>query len=196
MPKTRLAFAIVVAALLSVFAASAANAAYSPPPFSADVPSGVAPGEEFSVTFDAGSTNCAWTLSPFNGQSAPAGSGSTYTVTLTAPDSAGTYTITAHCTWDPATVNPSVAAASDPAAVTPAVFTTSVSSDTLLAVPQTDTYSVQLVVSKDGDANTGDDTNGALPDTGGSNLTLLGIGAGLAVAGAAVTVAARRRKTA
>ncbi len=151
--KSRVAFAALAAALLSIFAAPAANAAYAPPPFSADVPSGVAPGEEFTVTFDSGSVNCDWSLDDFEGQSAPGGSGTTYTVTLTAPDEDGTFTITAHCTWDPEVVNESSAPASSSTAVTPAVFspTADDSSDTLLAVPQTDSYSVQIVVGDGGD---------------------------------------------
>jgi LPXTG-motif cell wall-anchored protein len=206
--KSRVALVALAAALLSIFAAPAANAAYAPPPFTADSPGTVGPGEEFTVTFDAGTINCAWALSPFNGQTAAAGSGSTYTVTLTAPEEDGTYTVTANCTWDPAPVGPTnapisnpVAATSNPAVVTPAVYSTSaVASDTLLAVPQTDSYSVQIRVGEDagsaGDNAADDegDENGALPDTGGSNLSLLAIGAGLVVVGAGVTVAARRRK--
>ena len=198
--KSRVALAALAAALLSIFAAPAANAAYAPPPFTADAPGTVTPGGDFTVTFDAGSVNCAWTLSPFNGQTAPAGSGSTYTVTLKAPEKDGTYTITAHCTWDPAVVAPiSAAADTNSNTVTPAVYSTSaaVSSDTLQAVPQTDAYSIQIVVGEG--SNAGDDEGsdkGVLPNTGGSNFTLLALGAGLVVVGAGVTVAARRRKTA
>jgi LPXTG-motif cell wall-anchored protein len=199
--KSRAALAALAVAVLSIFAAPAANAAYTPPPFSADVPSNVGPGDEFSITFDSGNINCAWSLVPFHGQTAPGGSGTTYTVTLTAPSSDGTYTITANCTWDPENVNPTVAPASSSTAVTPAVYsaTADVSSDTLLAVPQTDSYSVQLVVGDGGDNGDGDDDGdnaGSLPNTGGSNFTLLALGAGLVVAGAGVTFAARRRKTA
>jgi LPXTG-motif cell wall-anchored protein len=198
--KSRVAFAALAVAVLSIFAAPAANAAYTPPPFTADVPGNVGPGEEFTVTFDSGSVNCSWSLVPFEGQTAPGGSGTTYTVTLTAPDSDGTYTITANCTWDPENVNPTSAPASSSNTVTPAVYskTAAVSSDSLLAVPQTDSYSVQLVVGEGGDD--GDDDSdgktGSLPNTGGSNFTLLALGAGLVVAGAGVTFAARRRKTA
>lgn len=197
--KSRVAIAALAAAVLSIFAAPAANAAYAPPPFSADVPSNVGPGDEFSITFDSGNINCAWSLVPFHGQTAPGGSGTTYTVTLTAPSSDGTYTITANCTWDPETVNNASAAVSDPSAVTPAVYSASAKTDSLLAVPQTDSYSVQLVVGDGGDEGDGDDDGdnaGSLPNTGGSNFTLLALGAGLVVAGAGVTFAARRRKTA
>jgi LPXTG-motif cell wall-anchored protein len=198
--KSRVALVAFAAALLGIFAAPAANAAYAPPPFSADVPSGVGPGEEFTITFDSGSVNCSWSLTPFHGQTAPGGSGTTYTVTLTAPDSDGTYSITANCTWDPDNVNPTVAPASSSNTVTPAVYskTAAVSSDTLLAVPQTDSYRVQIVVGNGGDDgdDDSDGESGSLPNTGGSNFTLLAAGAGLVVAGAGVTFAARRRKTA
>jgi LPXTG-motif cell wall-anchored protein len=202
MLKTRVAFVALLAGLLSTFAASAANAAYAPPPFTAEIPDGVGPGEEFTITFDAGNINCAWSLKTFHGQKAPDGSGTTYSVTLIAPKGNGDYTITARCAWDPETVNPAVAPATTSNTVTPAVFSTSTdtSSDTLLAVPQTDTYSVQLVVGDGGEESNGDDDaadeSGALPNTGGSNLTLLAAGAGLVVVGAGVTIAARRRKTA
>jgi LPXTG-motif cell wall-anchored protein len=198
MPKSRVALVALITGLLSILAAPAANAAYAPPPFTADAPSTVKPGAEFSITFDAGNVSCApWTLSDFEGQSVPPGSGSTYIVTLTAPTEPGTYTVTAHCTWDPDAVNPASGPVADSAAVTPAVYTTSaVSSDTLLAAPQTDTYSVQIVVASAADVNDETADTGAIPDTGGSNITLLAIGAGLLVAGAGVTVAARRRKSA
>ncbi len=41
--NSRVAVAALAAAVLSIFAAPAANAAYAPPPFSADVPSDVEP---------------------------------------------------------------------------------------------------------------------------------------------------------
>lgn len=191
---SRVALAAFAAAMLSIFAAPNANAAYAPPPFTADAPGHVKPGAEFSVTFDAGSINCAWTLEPFHGQTAPGGSGSTYTVTLTAPEEDGTYSVTANCTWDPEDVNPASAPASSSTAVTPALFSTdAVASDTLLAAPQTDSYSVQLVV---GEGSGSGDKDGSLPNTGGSNISLLAIGGALAVAGVGITFAARRRKAA
>ena len=201
--KSRLAIAASAVALLSIFAAPAANAAYAPPPFSGDAPTPgtVEPGGQFTVTFDAGSVNCAWKLSEFQGQSAPDGSGSTYSVTLTAPEDEGTYTVTANCTWDPEdTPNVSGPADSPTTTVVPAVYSASsvASSDSLLAVPQTDPYSIQVVVGDvaSGDDTSGDASGGALPDTGGSSLTILAAGAGLVVVGAGATIAARRRKTA
>lgn len=195
---SRVAIAAFAAAMLSIFAAPAANA-YAPPPFTADAPENVEPGGEFTVTFDAGSINCAWTMTPFNGQAAPGGSGSTYTVTLTAPEEDGTYSITANCTWDSEDVNPASAPASSSTTVTPAVFSTNAAaSDTLLVAPQTDAYTVQIVVGEGDSAgdNDSDDSNGALPNTGGSSATMLAIGAGLAVAGAGLVFAVRRRRTA
>jgi LPXTG-motif cell wall-anchored protein len=195
--KSRVALVAFAAALLGIFAAPAANATYAPPVFSAEVPTGIQPGDEITVVFHSNVSCQQWTFQTFQGQNAPAGSGTDYPVTLTAPGD-GTYTLTAFCTWDPAASAPISAPISDPSAVTPAVFTSSSSSDTLLAAPQTDPVTAQIVV---GDSTAGDnaaddegDENGALPDTGGSNLSLLAIGAGLVVVGAGVTVAARRRK--
>ena len=197
MLKIRVAFATLLVALLSVFAASAANAAYAPPPFQAEVPDDVDPGEQFTITFDSGNINCSWSLKTFHGQKPPGGSGTTYTVTLIAPKGNGHYTVTALCTWDPATVN-SAAPASTSDTVTPAVLSTSAatSPDTLQAARQTESYSVQLEVGDTSSADDADDESSALPNTGGSTLTLLAIGAGLVVVGGGVTIAARRRKTA
>lgn len=195
---SRVAIAAFAAVILSIFAAPTANA-YAPPPFTADAPENVEPGGEFTVTFDAGSINCTWTMTPFNGQTAPGGSGSTYTVTLTAPEADGTYSITANCTWDSEDANPASAPASSSSIVTPAAFSTNAAaSDTLLVAPQTDAYSVQIVVGEGGSAgdDDSDDSNGALPNTGGGSATMLAIGAGLAVAGAGLIVAVRRRRTA
>lgn len=189
---SRLALAALAAAMLSIFAAPNANAAYAPPPFSAEVPQDVEPGEEFTITFDAGTINCDWSMRPFHGQKSPGGTGTTYTVTLIAPKGHGTYSVVARCAWDSEAVNPAVAPASTSNTVTPAVFSTSTVSDTRLAAMQTDVYSVEIVVG-DGAANEDD---GALPNTGGSTLTLLAIGGALAVAGVGITYAARRRKVA
>lgn len=63
-------------------------------------------------------------------------------------------------------------------------------------------YSVGVTITADAGSGSGDgsgngtDDGGALPDTGGSNASLIAIGGALVVAGAGVTVAARRRKSA
>ena len=196
--KARVAFATLLVALMSIFAASAASAASAPPPFKAEVPEDVDPGEEFTMTFDSGNINCDWSLKTFHGQKPPGGSGTTYTVTLTAPNGNGKYVVTALCTWDPETVGSASAPASTSTTVTPAVFSTeaAASSDTLLAAPQTDTYSAELVVGDPGSGGDDDAEGGGLPNTGGDNVALLAVGAGLVVVGAGVTIAARRRKTA
>ncbi|MCW2749670.1 MAG: hypothetical protein JWR83_780 [Aeromicrobium sp.] len=187
MLKSRLMAVAFLAALVSVFGATAANAAtYGPPAFTVTVnPTAIGPGDTFTVTFTS-DVSCAWTLDDFQGQSAPAGSGKTYVVTLKAPTTAGSYTVTAECTWDPATTT--VAKASRSHKVIPAVYVAS--SDTLLAAPQTDPVSAVVTVGST------DSDDGSLPNTGGSNESVLIAGAGLVLVGAAVTVAARRRKTA
>ncbi len=200
MTKVRFLAAAFSIALLSLFGFSAANAAYTQS-FDVNVNGGtVEPGASFSVTFTSTYACTSWTLNEFEGQTAPGGSGTSYTVELTAPDAEGTYPISANCTWDPATVG-IVAPAESSSAVVPAIYsssasTSTASNDTLLAAPQVDTANGTVVVgsgSSDGDGD-GDD-NGALPDTGGSNAKLLLIGGGLVVAGAGVAVASRRRKS-
>ena len=192
MLKSRLLAVAFVTALLSVFGATAANAAsYGPPAFTVTVnPTAVSTGDTFTVTFTS-SVNCAWTLDEFEGQTAPAGSGKTYVVTLTAPDAAGTYSFTAECTWDPDATTTS-GPASRSHKVIPAVYVANASADTLLAAPQTDPVTGTVTV---GSSDSGSD-NGSLPNTGGSNESLLIAGGALVLVGAAVTVAARRRKTA
>jgi LPXTG-motif cell wall-anchored protein len=192
MLKSRLLAVAFVAALLSVFGATAANAAsYGPPAFTVTVnPGAIGTGDTFTVTFTS-EVNCTWSLDEFEGQSAPAGSGKTYVVTLKAPTAAGDYTVTAECTWDPdATTTAGPVSRSHK--VIPAVYVANASSDTLLADPQTDPVSAVVTV---GSTSSGSGS-GALPNTGGSNESLLIAGAGLVLVGAAVTVAARRRKTA
>jgi LPXTG-motif cell wall-anchored protein len=196
MPKLRLAFVALIVALLSMFAAPAAFAEYAPQAIEADVPDDIDPGEEFTVTFTS-EFPCAWT-STFNGEEGAPGAGTTYDATFTAPLEDGVYTLTAFCTWDPETTNPASSSVESAGAVTPASYS---------AEPQTDTYSVEIQVgdvSGDGDddgsgsgSGSGDDSSdsasGLLPDTGGSNASLIAIGAGLVVVGGGVAVAARRR---
>lgn len=197
MLKTRLLIVALVASVLSIFSFGAANAAYAPPPFTADAPNNVEPGAEFSVTFSSGGVNCAWTSS-FNGQTGAPGTGSDYTVSFTAPTTDGYYTVRAVCTWDPAVENNQVLAPiSSSNSVTSAVAKTS----SFVAAPQRNSYSVRIVVGDPSDGGTGagsgdSDGSGILPNTGGESLAYLAVGGALVAAGAAVTVAARRRKTA
>lgn len=197
MLKSRLVAVTFVAALLSLFGATAANAAYAPQAYTVNVnPGSVHPGDSFDVTFTS-TNDCQWTLDTFQGQDAPAGSGKTYTVTLTAPDNTGNYDVTAECTWDPESTPQAVSPASHSNQVTPAVYVTNASSDTLLADPQTDPVTgIVRVRNGDDDDNGSGSGSGGLPNTGGSNESILMLGAGLLVAGAGVTIAARRRKTA
>lgn len=192
--KSRVFAAASIVALLSVFGPASANAAdYGSPALTATVnKTVVSPGGTFSVTFTS-SVDCAWTLTEFQGQTAAAGSGKSYTVTLKAPTTAGSYSVTANCTWDPATTKPASGPASRSHSVIPALYVASASSDTLLAAPQTDSVSTVVKV---GSSGSGSGNNGSLPNTGGSNESLLAAGAGLLLVGAAVTVVARRRKTA
>lgn len=205
MLKTRLLIIAFVASVLSVFSVGAANAAYAPPPITGDGPSNVEPGAQFQVSFSS-TVNCAWT-STFNGENGAPGAGTDYSATFTAPTTDGVYNAIGKCTWDPEVENNQVLApVSSGNAVTPALSKTR----SFVAAPQTDTYTIAIVVgdpSDDGDDDNGNgagagsgsddsDASGILPNTGGESLAYLAVGGALVAAGAAVTVAARRRKTA
>ncbi|AWB90825.1 hypothetical protein [Aeromicrobium chenweiae] len=209
----------IVAGVLSLFTASTAYADYEPPPFSADAPEAVEPGGQFTITFTSGGVNCAWT-STFAGQTGAPGAGTEYSPSFTAPEEEGTYTATARCTWDPDVTSPVLAPISSSNSVTTAAAVTS--DTTLLAAPQTDVYSVQIVVGTPGndagngeengsgdnasdeadnssDTNaggTGSNSNGVLPNAGAPAMIALYVGAALVAAGVAFTAIARRRKTA
>ncbi len=76
--------------------------------------------------------------------------------------------------------------------VTPAFYSTADSAQTLQAAIQSASASATItLLPKGGDKN----DDGALPDTGGSNLWILVLGGALIVAGGGVTYVARRRHT-
>jgi LPXTG-motif cell wall-anchored protein len=223
MNKTRFLAATFAAGLLTLSTATAANATYAPQALEADAPGVVAPGAQFNVQFDS-EVNCAWT-STFNGQNGTPGNGKSYSPSFTAPQNDGVYTATGYCTWDPANPTVSSLAPTGSNVVTPAIATTSSTSNTLLAVPQTDVITVQVRVGDPSDGGSGDDSdngsddgsgsddesgdesgsgsgsgsdnaNGILPDTGGESLALVVAGGALVAVGAGAVVATRRRKTA
>ena len=197
MLKSRLALAALIAAMLSIFAAPGANAASSSYDqlLTVAAPSNVEPGTPFQVTFKSEVYICdSWTLIAPTGVEAPSGTGISYTVTLTAPSTPGaSITASARCDFDtdnPINPLPVLAPISNSAQATYA----SVSSDALLAVPGSQTISTVITTAGGAVASDDDDDDAALPDTGGSNVGILALGAGLLIAGAGVTVATRRRK--
>lgn len=187
MRTTRLVLATAVAGLLTLFSVSTAHAVdYSEPVVNVGGGSGadgvVAPGEEFTLNGDFGGTECDPWNAEFEGQTA-SGSGTTYSLSFTAPTEPGTYFVNISCTYeDAAELSASGVKGFSPFAAT------------------VDLQPIEITVegadTGAGGADSGSDSddNGALPDTGGSNLLLVAGGAALVVAGAGL-VAARRRNS-
>lgn len=183
MRKTRLALAAAAAGLLAAFTATPAMAVdYSEPVLSSLTGSAadgvVAPGEEFTLAGDFGGVECDPWVATFEGDSIT-GSGTTFSVTFTAPTTPGTYPLTIVCTYDDAAQSQASGASS------------------IIPFEAETPLTLNIVVQGDGGDDNGSDngsSNGALPDTGGSNLLLIAGGAALVVAGAGV-LAARRRNS-
>ena len=130
-------------------------------------------------TFTARATSnltCDWTLS-FS-DTAKTGAGKAFSTEFTAPDvdKKTKLPLVGTCAYNDAAPSAAPATAADTTAVVPAATRELSRTITITVLPK-------------GAKN--DDS--ALPDTGGSDLTLLLIGGALVAAGGAVTVAARRR---
>ena len=95
--------------------------------------------------------------------------------------------ITAKCVYDDGQV-----AFSSDGSTGPAFFSTSNGAKTVQAIDQTASASATITLRPKG---SGGDDNGALPDTGGSNLSLFLIAGGLVLVGGGVTYMARRRQS-
>lgn len=177
---TRVAIATAVAGLITAFSASTAVAVdYAQPEIS---PAGgsaadgvVAPGEDFTLTGDFGGVECDPWVAEFEGDT-ETGSGTTFSVSFTAPTEPGEYDIVFTCTYeDPAELSASGVEAFQPFSAT-----------------QVLTYSITVEGAGAGSGGSGSGDSDALPDTGGSNLLLIAGGAALVVAGAGLVVARRR----
>ncbi|GAA1745071.1 LPXTG cell wall anchor domain-containing protein [Aeromicrobium alkaliterrae] len=186
MRKTLVALAATVTGLIVAFAPTAANA-YPDPVLTnlgGNAADGVvAPGENFTLTGQFDGVDCDPWIATFTGGALTpnSGSGTSFSVSGTAPTTAGSYTISFTCTYDDGTP----AATTAPVAFTPG------------AVVQTVTlpFAVQVVSPGTAAPGTGTGTNasnGVLPSTGGPALLLLAAGGALVIAGGA-TVALRRR---
>lgn len=179
MRKTLVALAAAVAGLIVAFAPTAANA--YPDPVITNLGGSaadgvVAPGEAFTLTGAFDGVDCnPWTAT-FLGQIIGTGSGTTFSVSATAPTAPGTYPLTITCDYDDGTVAP--------IAFNPG------------AIDQTRTLTFQIQVAGAAGSGSGSNaSNGVLPSTGGPNVAILAAGGALLVAGGAV-VAVRRRQAA
>ena len=185
MRKTIVAMAAAAAGLIVAFAPTAANA-YPDPVLTGLGGSAadgvVAPGENFTLTGGFDGVDCnPWTATFTGGALNPSsGSGTTFSVSGTAPTTPGSYSIAITCEYDDGTPTASTA----PAAFNPG------------AAPQQLTLSFAIAVRTDAGAGSGSGSgsgsNAALPATGGPNVALLAAGGALVLAGGAVAVARRR----
>ena len=149
-------------------------------------------GKTFSFTADAGDVECDWTVT-YRGKT-KTGSGTSISGSYSTPvvSKKTTTKITASCEHE---LEDSSAAASSASAstVTPAFYSAQ-SSAVLPAATAVCPVSANVTLLPKG--GVADEDDGALPDTGGSNLWFLVLGGALVVAGGSVTYAARRRHSA
>jgi len=149
-------------------------------------------GKTLKFSADSGEEQCDWAVT-YRGDTQTdsgtsiEGSFSTPVVTKKTVNK-----ITASCTHD---ISDDVAAPADSASttVTPAIYSAQPSAVVQAPVFATCSVSANVTLLPKGGVDNNDD--GALPDTGGSNLWILVLGGALVVAGGGVTYAARRRHT-
>jgi len=180
MRKTLVALAAAVAGLIVAFAPTAANA--YPDPVLTNLGGSaadgvVAPGETATLTGAFDGVDCnPWTAT-FLGETIGTGTGTTFSVSFTAPTTPGTYPLTFTCKYEDGT--PTAPISFNPG-----------------AVEQTRTLTFQIQVpGAAGNGSGSNASNGVLPSTGGPNVAILAAGGALLVAGGAV-VAVRRRQAA
>jgi LPXTG-motif cell wall-anchored protein len=144
-------------------------------------------GKTFSYTADAGEVDCTWTVT-YRGKT-KTGKGTSISGSFSTPEvtKKTTSKIVASCEH---VIGASTAPASPSNDVTPAFYSTQ--SAAVQPAAQTAVCPVSAVVTLLPQGVAAED-NGALPDTGGSNLWLLVMGGALVVGGAGVTYASRRR---
>jgi LPXTG-motif cell wall-anchored protein len=201
MNKLRLIAAVVIAGAFTLLSSGAAQA-YPPNDVNViiTIPSATLVGGNtvhFTATTDTPGLNCAWTVKLSNGVAAGVndtvtGNGTSFSGSFKTKSVSATeaHPLTATCAYDDADVVNAPISHSN--AVTSAVFTSSNSGSTLLAAPQTVSASATVTLLPTGGDN---NDNGALPDTGGSNLWILILGGVLVVGGGAAVLTARSRST-
>jgi LPXTG-motif cell wall-anchored protein len=146
-------------------------------------------GKTFSFTADAGSVDCDWTV-VYRGKT-KTGSGTSISGSYSTPvvSKKTTSKITASC--EHVITDSAAPAAPTSDTATPAFFSTG--SSKVVPAAQTAICPVSAVVTLLPKGGVDNNDDGALPDTGGSNLWILVLGGALIVAGGGVTYVARRR---
>lgn len=210
MTKTRIAVA-AAAGLLLALPATAASAAYEDDVVTPEnVPTTVEPGGTLTGTVSFATDCVPWAatltqdsndeLLGSDGQNG----GTEFTFSIPVPDvEDGTVaTLRVECTYDDGLGDEpqTLSGTTSPEAVTQASFVLPTALQTATAFETTITITADAGSGGgddngggSGSAGGGSDASGALPDTGGSNASLLAVGGALVVAGAGVTIVARRR---
>ncbi|MEV7398565.1 LPXTG cell wall anchor domain-containing protein [Aeromicrobium sp. NPDC092404] len=149
-------------------------------------------GKSFSFTADAGEVDCDWTVT-YRGKT-KTGSGTSISGSYSTPvvSKKTTTKITAACEHEISDASASSASAST---VTPAFYSAERSA-VLPAATTVCPVSANVTLLPEGVAPDDAEDDGALPDTGGSNIWLLVLGGALVVVGGSVTYVARRRHSA
>ena len=195
MMKIRLIAAAVIAGTATLFSAGTAHAGYADPPITITVDDAIlVGGNTFSYVADAGSVECDWTITYSDGRAPgePAvqtGSGTSLSGTYDTKVVSKTFKspITAVCEYDDGQT-----ASATTGSTAPAFYSTGSGASTLQTAIQEASASAIVTLLPEG-GNGGD--GGALPDTGGSNLSLILLGGGLVLVGGGVTYMARRRQS-
>lgn len=192
--KIRLIAAAVIAGAATLLSAGSASAGYPEPSITITIDDNIlVGGNVFSYTADSGSVECDWTIT-YNEGRAP---GEPAVQTGSGTSHSGSYDtkvvskifkskITAVCEYDDGQT-----ASAEVATTAPAFYSTGSGASTLQAAIQEASASATvtlLPLGSDGD-------EGELPDTGGSNLSLILLGGGLVLVGGGVTYMARRRQS-
>lgn len=148
-------------------------------------------GGTFKFTAVAGEIECDWTVT-YAGKTRT-GSGTSISGSFSTEEVSKKTTtkITASCEHE---VADALAKTTTSAEVTPAFYSTGSGAAVQSAATQTCSVSADVTLLPKGAAPDEED-DGALPDTGGSNLWILIVGGALVVGGAAITYASRRRHT-
>ena len=143
-------------------------------------------GGNFKFTADAGAVDCAWVVT-YRGQ-AKNGNGTSFSGSFGTPvvTKKTTSDITAACTWDDEKI-----ASTGKSTVAPAFYSTAPATNLQAVVRTCSVKATVTLLPKGGSADDGD----SLPNTGGSNLSLILLGGALLLVGGGLTYAARRRSS-
>lgn len=194
--KIRLVAAATIAGVATLLSSGAAHAGYPEPAITITIDDAdIIGGTTFSYKAESGSVDCIWTVTYDEGR-AP---GEPAVQTGTGTSISGTYKtkvvsktfkskVRVVCNYEDGQT-----ASSAEATTAPAFFSTSTEVSTVQSARQNAGASATVTLRPLGSGD--GDTGSALPDTGGSNLSLFLLAGGLVLVGGGVTYMARRRQS-